>query len=99
MNGLLTAIETDESASGVAQRNKELRKWRRARKKNRRAAKPVFDADDYRLDVEHVGYTIHAFGEAPIWDPRMACAADGSLSQPDGGTDRGQVIKSFFSRN
>jgi hypothetical protein len=99
MTGLLTAIETDQSVRGQDIRRKALRRWQRQRKRNRRAPKPKFTASDFTLDVSHVGYTIHAYAEAPIWDPRMSCAQDGTIIQPDTDTDRAIVVKSFFSRN
>jgi hypothetical protein len=99
MSGLLTAIETDQSARGQDLRRKALRRWMRLRKKNRRAPKPKFTATDFTLDVSHVGYTIHAFAEAPIWDPRSSCSQDGTITQPGSDTDRAIVVKSFFSRN
>ena len=101
MNGLLSALESDESSAGIAARNKELRKWRRKRRTNRRLKKPVFDVEDFLLDVKHTSYGIHSFAEegAPGWDPRYVCAADGSLSLSPGDTDRGTVLKTFFGRN
>jgi hypothetical protein len=99
MSGLLTAIETDQSARGQDLRRKALRRWQRQRKRNRRAPKPKFTASDFTLDVSHIGYTIHAYAEAPIWDPRMSCAQDGTITQPGTDTDRATVVKSFFSRN
>jgi hypothetical protein len=99
MSGLLTAIEADQSARGAEIRQKALKRWQRQRKRNRRLPKPVFKASDFTLDVSHVGYTIHAYAEAPIWDPRMSCAQDGTITQPGTDTDRATVVKSFFSRN
>jgi hypothetical protein len=99
MAGLLEALETDQSLTGQRNRQKALRAWRRERKRNRRAPKPQFTAKDFTLDVNHMGYTVHAFNEAAIWDPRMTCAQDGTLLQSESETDRASVIKSYFSRN
>lgn len=99
MNGLLSAIERDQSADGVKKRQRALRRWQRLRKRNPRAPRPKFTAQDFALDVAHVGYTVHAYAEAAIWDPRMSCASDGTLTQASSDTDRGIVLKSFFSRN
>lgn len=99
MNGLLTSLENDDSASSVAARNRVLSRWKRKRLRNRRLPKPVFKAEDFYGDVAHAGYTVHAYGEAFIWDPRYVCSAEGSFSVSPTETDRALTIKSFFALN
>jgi hypothetical protein len=99
LNGLLDSLERDESIEGVKARDRALRRWKRARARNRKLAKPKFVSKDFRLDVAHSGWFIHAFAEAPIWDPRYVCDTAGSLTLSTTDTDRAIVAKSFFSRN
>jgi len=99
MNGLLTALETDDSASSIQARNRILARWRRKRLRNRRLRKPIFTVEDFYRDVAHAGYTIHAFGEAQIWDPRFVCNAEGQLSPSPVETDRALTMKGFFGLN
>jgi hypothetical protein len=99
LNGLLTALETDESARGEAFRNKVLNRWKRARRKHRRVSKPVFKAEDFKLDVKHTGYAIHAYAEYFAWDPRYSCNAEGKFYLSPTETEQTIVIKGFFSRN
>lgn len=97
--GLLTAIEKDDSIISQRKRDRANSKWRKARKRNRRAPKPKFTADNFYEDVKHHGYAIHAYGESPFWDPRYACDSSGTLTQSASDTDRAIVIKSFLSKN
>jgi hypothetical protein len=99
LNGLFSAFETDERTIGESARAKKLRRWKRARKKNPRLKKPVFTKDDFITDVQHYGYAYHGYGEAEIWDARMVCDANGTITNSPTETDRGSVIKSFFGRN
>lgn len=99
LNGLLTALETDESARGTALRERALSKWKRARRKNRKLPKPVFDAEDFKLDVQHVGYAVHAYAEYFAWDPRYSCNAEGKFYLSPTETEQTIVLKGFFSRN
>jgi hypothetical protein len=99
LNGLLTALETDESARGEAFRNRVLSRWKRARRKYRRLPKPVFRAEDFRFDVRHAGYAIHAYAEYFAWDPRYSCNAEGKFYLSPTETEQTIVIKGFFSRN
>lgn len=99
LNGLLNAFEVDERALGEAARAKKLRRWQRARKRNRRLKRPVFVRADFMRDVQHYGYAYHAYGDAEIWDARLACDVNGTITRPDAEPDRAIVLKSFFSRN
>jgi hypothetical protein len=99
LNGLLSAFEVDERVLGEAARANKLRRWQRARKKNRRLKKPVFTRVDFMQDVQHHGYAYHAFGEAEIWDATLVCDTNGTITRPDADPDRAIVLKSFFSRN
>jgi hypothetical protein len=100
-NGLLGAIETDQSTAGVAARAKILRKWRNQRKRNKRLKKPTFTREDFLLDVEHTGYAIHSYGEegARIWDPRYSCSSNGEFELSPTETDRAATLKQYFARN
>jgi hypothetical protein len=100
-NGLLGALETDQSAAGVSARAKILRKWRAARKRNKRLPKPTFTRENFELDVAHTGYAIHSFGEegARIWDPRYSCSSNGEFELSPTETDRSIVLKQFFAKN
>jgi hypothetical protein len=98
-NGLLGALESDESARGSDLRAKALKKWKRMRRKNRRLRKPVFTASDFLLDVQHSGYTIHAYDEFTAWDPRYTCNASGEVVLSPTETEQAVVLKGFFSRN
>ena len=101
LNGVLTALETDDSAKSIAAKNRAITQWQRKRRRFRFAKKPVFELNDFLKDVAHVNYAIHSYGEegAPIWDPRYVCASDGSFSLSPTDTDRGLTLKSFFSFN
>jgi len=99
MSGLLTSLETDESADGVKRRARVLRGWRRARKLDKGLKKPVFDYRWFKKDVEHDDYVIHAFNDATVWDPRYVCDASGNLSFSGANTDTANVLKSFFALN
>jgi hypothetical protein len=99
LNGLLTALETDESVRGATLRDRALTKWRRARRKGRRLPKPVFNANDFKLDVQHVGYAVHAYAEFYAWDPRYSCNAEGKFYLSPTETEQTIVLKGFFSRN
>jgi hypothetical protein len=61
--------------------------------------RPVFEKRDFRKDVEHTSYYVHAYKESQIWDPTFSCDVDGNLSPAEGETDRATVLKAFFSRN
>lgn len=97
--GLLTAIEKDESTLSEGKRERAMRKWRNARRRARRARKPVFNAEDFYQDVQHSGYTIHAYAESPFWDPRYMCDSAGAFTFSTSDTDRAIVIKSMMSKN
>jgi hypothetical protein len=97
--GLLTAIEKNDSALSQRKRDRAMTKWRRARRTNRRAPKPVFVATNFYEDVTHSGYTIHAYAESQFWDPRFSCDASGAFTLAQTDTDRAIVIKSMMSKN
>ncbi len=99
LNGLLTALETDESARGAVIRERALSRWKRARRRNRRLPKPTFKADDFKFDVQHVGYAVHAYAEYFPWDPRYSCNAEGKFYLSPTETEQTIVLKGFFSRN
>lgn len=99
LNGLLTALETDESARGAALRDRTLNRWKKARRRNRRLPKPVFGANDFKLDVRHIGYAVHAYAEFYAWDPRYSCNAEGKFYLSPTETEQTIVLKGFFSRN
>jgi len=99
LNGLLAALEADEATAGAALRAKTLRKWQRARRKNRRLPRPTFRASDFLLDVSHIGYAVHAYDEYNAWDPRYSCTAEGLFFLSPTETEQATVIKSYFSRN
>ncbi len=99
LSGLLTSLETDESAASVKKRDRTLRAWKRARRFFRRLPKPRFSAADFKKDVAHDSYVVHAFNEAIIWDPRYVCDASGNITYSSTETDRGSVLKSFFGLN
>jgi hypothetical protein len=99
MAGLLNALEKDDSILSRRARDRALSKWKKARKKNRRARKPVFKTQDFLLDVAHHSYTIHAYGESPFWDPRYNCDTSGNLALSPSDTDRAIVIKAMMSKN
>ncbi len=107
MNDLLSGLETDVSAIGRTRRGSAIRNYERAlqrweRRNKRRGRKPrppEFTQDDFNFDITHVGYTVHAYGEYYAWDPRYSCSMTGEYSLSPSDTDRGIVIKSFFSKN
>ena len=99
LSGLLTALETDESLRGAALRDRALNRWKKARRRGRRLPKPIFDANDFRLDVQHVGYAVHAYAEYFAWDPRYSCNAEGKFFLSPTETEQTMVLKGFFSRN
>ena len=106
LNGLLTALETDQSATGIAERASEIdaykratRRWKRRHRRGRRPVPPEFAAEDFRKDVAHIEYSIHAYGDYSAWDPRYTCDASGNFSLSPTDTDRTIVAKGFFSRN
>ena len=99
LNGLLTALETDESRKGTALRAKALRKLNRGRRKNQPLRKPKFKADDFKFDVQHIGYAVHAYAEYFAWDPRYSCNAEGKFFLSPTETEQTTVLKGFFSRN
>jgi hypothetical protein len=99
MSGLLTSIETDESAQAVKRRDRALRAWRFARRFNKRLKRPTFDYRFFKKDVEHDDYVIHAFNDATFWDPRYVCDASGNLIYSGSNTDTANVLKSFFGLN
>jgi hypothetical protein len=99
LSGLLTALETNDSAISLRKRNRALSSWRKARRRGRKMPKPVFTAVDFALDLQHTGYTIHAYGESQFWDPRVSCDPSGTLTQSTSETDRTIVTKGFMSRN
>lgn len=106
MNDLLTALESDVSVTARDRRDKELKRYSRALKRwknrgrrGRKPAAPVFDSEDFHLDIAHTGYTVHAYDEFQGWDPRYSCNASGQYSLSPTDTDRGIVIKGFFSKN
>lgn len=99
LSGLLTSLETDESAASVKKRARVLRAWKRARRYFGRLPKPKFGAADFKKDVAHDSYVVHAFNEARLWDPRYVCDASGTLTYSAAETDRGAVLKSFFRLN
>lgn len=95
---LLTNLELDESANSREYRDSTLRRWRNSRRRHRRP-RPTFDDEDFRGDVAHTGWAIHAYDEARIWDPRFECSADGTLSQAASDTDRATALKNLFAKN
>ena len=99
LSGLLTSLETDESATSVKRRERVLRAWKRARRYFSRLPKPSFLAADFKNDVAHDSYVVHAFNEARIWDPRYVCDTSGKITYSSAETDRGSVLKSFFGLN
>lgn len=100
LTGLLTALETDGSGEGAAYRARVIRSWKRLRRKRPNLPKnPPFDSEDFVEDVAHAGYAVHAYNEAPVWDPRVSCNETGQLYSPPTEAEQAIVIKSFFSRN
>ncbi len=101
LNQLLGALEADESTASRKSRADRIAEWQKKRKNRRfrRLPAPVFTRNDFLKDVEVRSYALHAFAEAPIWDPRYVCSQDGSLSISTEETDRGTVLKSYFGRN
>jgi hypothetical protein len=106
MNDLLTALESDVSAIGRSRRDQEVRRysralqrWKNKRRRGRKPSAPVFNSEDFHLDIAHTGYTVHAYGEFQGWDPRYSCNASGQYAISPTDTDRGIVIKGFFSKN
>jgi hypothetical protein len=99
VNTLLTSFEKPANTHDKSYRDRELRRYLQQRRRRRSARKPEFEARDFRSDVEHQGYVVHAFGDAPIWDPRYQCDASGNLTVAPSDTDRAIVYKGFFSRN
>ncbi len=99
LSDLLTALETDESAASVKRRERVLREWKRARRNFRSLPKPSFLVADFKNDVAHDSYVVHAFNEARIWDPRYVCDASGNLTYSATETDREAVLKAFFRLN
>lgn len=99
LSGLLGAIERNDSALSQAKRDRAVRKWRKARRRNRRVPAPVFTAEDFYEDVQHSGYAIHAYGESQFWDPRYSCDAGGNFTLSTSDTDRAIVIKGLMSKN
>jgi hypothetical protein len=104
LGNLMNALEADDSVAGRAKRQKKINDWISARKKLKRGFKktlprPIFNKKDFRLDVEHASYYVHAYGESQIWDPTYSCDSEGNLSPAVEETDRTTVTKAFFSRN
>lgn len=99
MNSLLSSIETNDSEASEKARNRKLKRWRRAKRRGKSKPKPKFTAKHFVRDVQHEGYTIHAYAESPFWDPRFECDAAGTLTQSSTDTDRAVVVKGFLSRN
>lgn len=100
LTGLMTALETDDSEKGVAYRARVIRSWKRLRRRRPRLPKnPPFENKDFVNDVAHAGYAVHAYNEAPVWDPRVSCNEAGQLYTPPTEAEQAIVIKSFFSRN
>ncbi len=99
MDNLLSLLETDRDIRGENNRRAILRRWETQRRRRPRTPRPTFKASDFHLDITHESYAIHAFDEFQMWDPRFACSTDGTLSLSDTDTERGIVLKSYFSRN
>lgn len=99
LNGLLAALEKDDSASQIKARARLIRLWKKARARGIRRPKPVFVAKHFARDVSHSGWFIHAFAEAIVWDPRYVCDAAGTVTRSSTETDKSIVAKSYFSRN
>lgn len=99
VNTLLASFERPANSDDKSYRDRELRRYRQQRRRRRSVEKPQFEPRDFRSDVEHQGYVVHAFGDAPIWDPRYQCDTSGNLTVAPSDTDRAIVYKSYFSRN
>jgi len=99
LSGLINTLESDESALSERKRTRAFRNWRRARRRGRNVPKPLFTEADFRLDIRHIGYSIHAYAESPFWDPRFSCDASGNLAESPSDTDRAIVIKGAMSKN
>ncbi|MBN8548558.1 MAG: cellulase family glycosylhydrolase [Deltaproteobacteria bacterium] len=72
-------------------------KKKRAKRRLPPLKKPA--SADFAKWITHTSYTIHAFAEADVWDPRNVCDSSGVISRSDSTTDRGEVLQSYFSRN
>ena len=100
LTGLLTALETDDSSKGAADRARVIRGWKRLRRRRPSLpTNPPLEAADFVQDVAHSSYAVHAYNEAPVWDPRVSCNESGQLYSPPTEAEQAIVIKSFFSRN
>ena len=96
---LLTLLEVDNGNEGQIRRDSRIRRYRRRKRRGFDVVRPVFEADDFVLDIKHSGYAIHAYDESRYWDPRYVCNSDGSFTLSSTDTGRATVLKSFFSRN
>jgi hypothetical protein len=92
----LEEIERDNTA------NSHIKLGRKGKLRLTKDARERFFGKQKRAfinDISHTSYAVHAYMEAPIWDPRTVCSQDGILSFSAGDTDRAIVVKSYFSRN
>lgn len=90
LDNLLSEIETDGS---ITQQRNALKKVKKKFKQKKKLL-----GSDFRNLIQHQSWTIHAFDEAPIWDPRYQCESYEDCTFV-GDSDRNQVINEFMSRN
>lgn len=101
LDSLLSVLEKEgDNAALMKFVAKHTKKAKKKRKKKGLKPLPKPTADNFKKWITHHSYTIHAFGEAQVWDPRAVCSTAGNLDLDlENVTDRGEVLQSYFARN
>lgn len=101
LDSILAVLERDGKPERAALKFAQKHSKAGRRKRIRRGLRPLPAPNAKQLQrfIRHHSYTIHAFGEAEVWDPRTECSAQGAFARAGAHTDRSIVLQSYFSRN